>query len=67
MKYHLPPNDPRYLSMTEEDIEAEYWAHYYHEHGDVDEFESDNFDEEAFLAEEIDPNDWVDVINEQAD
>ena len=63
----MPPSDPRYLSMTEEDIEAEYWAYYYHENGDENEFESDDFDEEAFLDESLDVNDWVDVINDQAD
>ncbi|MDR3515188.1 MAG: hypothetical protein P4M00_05185 [Azospirillaceae bacterium] len=26
-RYNLPPNDPRFLSLTIEDIAVDYWAH----------------------------------------
>lgn len=30
-RYNLPPNDPRYLDATPEEIATDYWAHFYHE------------------------------------
>lgn len=30
-KYQLSPQDPRYLQMSVEEIEIEFWAHIYHE------------------------------------
>jgi hypothetical protein len=45
-KYRLLPNDPRFLELTEEDVEAEYLAHQYAEKNGVpDEIEDENFDE----------------------
>ncbi len=49
-KYNLPPNDPRYLDLTAEEIQAEYWAHQYAENGVHDEVEDEDFDLEAELA-----------------
>lgn len=41
----MPPTDPRWLALTPEDIETEYLAHQYAEHGIPDEVEDENFDE----------------------
>lgn len=49
-KYNLPPNDPRYLEMTTEQIAAEYWAYQYAEKGIQDEVEDEDFDMAAELA-----------------
>lgn len=49
-KYNLPPNDPRYLELTREQIAAEYWAHQYADKGIQDEVEDDDFDAAAELA-----------------
>lgn len=43
-KYNLAPTDPRYLSATPEDIEAEYWAYQYEENKVKEEFEDFEFD-----------------------
>jgi len=51
--------------MTPDEIETEWWAHYYQEHDASDEFDSVDFDEDAFLNDALDLNDWQDVINEQ--
>lgn len=52
-RYRLPPTDPRFLDMTLEDMEAEYWAVHYFETKDdsSEEFEDDDFDEAAILAQ----------------
>jgi hypothetical protein len=53
-KYNLPPTDPRWLAMTEEDVEAEWWAYHYQESKASVEFDDD--DEGAaddFLARTI--------------
>lgn len=49
-KYNLPPNDPRYLDLTAEQIETEYWAHQYADKGVQDEVEDDDFDMAAEVA-----------------
>lgn len=49
-RYNLPPNDPRYLDLTAEEVLAEYWAHQYAENGVQDEVEDEDFDLEAELA-----------------
>lgn len=51
-KYNLPPNDPRFLDLTLQDLETEYWAvHYFNEpEGKSEEFEDDDFDMEAEIA-----------------
>lgn len=49
-KYRLPPTDPRYLDMTEAEIEMEYQAHLYRSvldkgrEPDLDEFETAEID-----------------------
>jgi len=48
-RYNLPPTDPRFLEMTPEGIEADYWAHHYAENPTEDEV----VDEEYSLADEI--------------
>lgn len=50
-KYNLAPNDPRFLELTREDIETEYWAHFYSENKVTEEFDDEDFDEDAYLAQ----------------
>ena len=59
-KYSLPPTDPRFLDLTTEDIESEYWAHYYHENAGKEEVEDDDFDLEAEIAR-MNDDDWEEV------
>lgn len=63
-KYNLPPNDPCYLSLTQQEIIAEYWAHHYAENGATEEIEDDGFDlqeELARIAREAGDDDWEEV------
>jgi hypothetical protein len=46
-KYNLPPSDPRFLALTPEDIEAEYWAAHYQSNKVTEEFEDNEFDQDA--------------------
>jgi len=50
-KYQLAPTDPRFLSATAEEIEAEYWAYQYQDNKVQDEIEDEDFDLAAVLAE----------------
>lgn len=59
-KYSLAPTDPRFLAMTPEDIEAEYWAHYYYENRSVEEVEDEDFDLDAEIAR-MNDEDWEEV------
>ena len=65
-KYNLPPLDDRYLSMTEEAIQVEYWAHHYASHPNEVEVVDEEFDLAAELADadaQADdlPDDFVDT------
>lgn len=65
-KYNLPPNDPRFLELTPEDVEAEYWAHYYAENsGKGEEYEDDDLDVAAIMESLAagSADDWEEVIN----
>lgn len=74
-KYNLLPTDPRWLEMSPEDVEAEYLAHQYAEHGVPNEIEDEDFDEhmaelEAQLEGDPDPgaggeDDFEEVINDK--
>jgi hypothetical protein len=57
-KYNLPPTDPRFLAMTEEDIEAEWWAYKFQENKSSVEFDDD--DENA-------ASDYLTQINREAE
>lgn len=59
-KYNLAPNDPRFLELTTEDIEAEYWAHHYRETNGREEVEDEDFDLEAEIAR-MNEEDWEEV------
>lgn len=67
-KYNLPPTDPRFLSMTLEDIETEIWAHNYYDKPPGDEVEDSDFDLAAELrrieeeAEAEEKQDWDEPI-----
>lgn len=43
-KYNLPPNDPRYLSLTHDELVTEYYAHLYAEKQVRFEDEDEDFD-----------------------
>lgn len=45
----MAPTDPRWLALTPEDVETEYWAYQYAENGVPNEIEDENFD--ANIAE----------------
>lgn len=50
-KYGLAPTDSRFLAMTPEDCEAEFWAHWYADNaGKGEEFEDEDFDLESILS-----------------
>ena len=49
-KFNLAPNDPRFLDLTAEDIETEYYTHYYADNPATEEVEDDDFDKDAILA-----------------
>lgn len=57
IRYNLPPNDPRYLDLTDADIQLEYWTIRAHlkPPGEA-EFDTPDFDEDlaAFMAGEMD-------------
>ena len=60
-KYNLTVNDPRFLDSTIEDIETDYWAHYYYDRPNVtEEIEDDDFDVDAEIAAMSD-DDWEEV------
>lgn len=45
-KYNLPPTDPRFLDMTQEELLSEWYAHHFTENPNSEEFEDPDFDEE---------------------
>ena len=59
--YRLPPTDPRYLDMTPEEIEIEYWAWNYLQNGVGDEIETDGYNTDDVLAA-MESDDWEDVL-----
>jgi hypothetical protein len=63
-KYNLPPSDPRFLALTPEDVEAEYWAYEYAEAGGKEEFEDDDFDEIENIDDIQSFDEWETLINE---
>jgi len=63
-KYSLPPTDPRFLAMTSEDVEAEYWACHYEKNGDQEEYEDDDFDAAIASLDDDNADDWEEVIND---
>lgn len=58
-KYQLPPHDPRFLDMSPDEIEVEYWAYRSVDSPHEEEMEDDEFDIEKLTQEE----DWEDVIS----
>jgi hypothetical protein len=59
-QFNLPPTDPRFLDATLDDIETEFWAHYYKENSPDKEVEDDEFDVEAEIAA-MNDDDWEEV------
>lgn len=62
-KYGLTPNDPRFLALTLDEIETDYWAHHYAENPSDNSFEDDDFDVDA-IVDAMESDDWETVINE---
>ena len=64
-KYLLPPNDPRFLDLTEEDMMADLIAHDIVERGDDggEEYEDEDVDLDEMLERLESGEDWEDVIN----
>jgi hypothetical protein len=60
-KYGLTPTDPRFLSMTVEDMLTDYWAHHYYDNPEKEEFDNPDFDKEVelFMGDNVD--DWEDL------
>jgi hypothetical protein len=59
-KYQLTPNDPKFLDLTIEDIETDYWAHYYYENATADEVEDEDFDLDDIL-QKMENDDWEEL------
>lgn len=66
-KYLLPPTDPRFLDASIEEIVLDYYTWRAAEHPeDAEEYEDEDFDPDADLAEiersiKQHPDDWEDV------
>lgn len=72
-RYRLPPNDPLFLSLTDQDLLLEYWTAYYAAQaakGEAISFEGedDDYDLDEILAklDQDDPGDWETIIDEHA-
>ena len=64
-KYNLSPADPRFLELTPEEVETEFWAHYYADmDGKGEEYEDDELDVESLMSKLSDGDEWEDVIND---
>jgi hypothetical protein len=61
----LSPLDPRFLELTSEDVETEFWAYHYADKPPGEEYEDDDFDVQALL-EGLNGNDddWEELIND---
>ena len=58
-KYLLPPNDPRFLEATPEEMLTDYWAWHYFANPNEQEVVDDEFDLDSVLADmENNPEDW---------
>lgn len=60
----MSPRDPRFLELTPDEVEAEFWAYHYAESDAKEEYEDDEFDQAAILAGLDD--EWEDVIDERS-
>ncbi len=55
------PTDPRFLDLTPEEIETEFWAHHYFDNPSKDEVVDDDFDLEALTQAAGD--EWEDLVD----
>lgn len=65
-KYNLTPKDPRFLCMTPEEIETEYWAAHYYDKPATETVIDEDFDineVEALMENE----DWENIIDVKQD
>lgn len=67
-KYNLSPLDPRFLELTPEDVEAEFWMYHYAETAGKrgEEYEDDDFDMDAILSGLPSDDEFEEVINDQS-
>lgn len=73
-QYNLPPNDPRFLDVTMDEIAREYWAAHYFDKwqkGETEEeFEDPDFDESEVASMDQDDagddGEWVEVAADGA-
>jgi len=57
--YNLAPTDPRFLDLTSEQLQVEYWAWHYHLNPPSEEFEDEEFNRDAILKDmEENPDNW---------
>lgn len=65
-KYGLSPRDPRFLGLTPEEVESEFWAHHYADKPPGgEEFEDDDFDADAIMSALESGEDWESLIDER--
>lgn len=61
-QYNLAPTDPRFLEATIEDIETDYWAHFYAQNPQGEEVEDDDFDADEYVRNAAqNPDDWEEI------
>lgn len=61
-QFNLAPTDPRFLEATKEQIETEYWAHYYATNPASEEAEDDDFDADEYVRQAMNnPDDWEEI------
>lgn len=68
VRYNLPPNDPRYLDLTDADIQREYWTiRAFLRPPNEAEYDTPEFDDDlaAYMAGELD--DFVPVQPHEVD
>jgi len=51
------------LELTPEEVETEYWAHFYANSPEGEEYEDEDLDVTS-LAQNLGENDWEDLIND---
>lgn len=64
-RYNLPPNDPRVLALTLEEIQTEFWAHHYFENPAKEEALDEDFDLQALSS--ADDDEWETLIGHDSE
>ena len=58
----MPPNDPRFLSITQDEIEAEFWAHHYVNNPPAEAIPEDEEEYERRVKHMLESDDWEEVV-----